>query len=78
MTPTTPDQALLRGMLQGTPTDPAAAARELSRERARLQANSEFAVELLGQEQRWLEGFQKTGSSELREELLEAAEEGAR
>ncbi len=70
MTPTTPDQALLRGMLQGTPTDPAAAARELSRERARLQANSEFAVELLGQEQRWLEGFQKTGSSELREDLL--------
>lgn len=69
-TPTTPDQTLLRGMLQETPTDPAAAARELSGERSRLQAQSAFAVELLGQEQRWLEGFQKTGSPELREDLL--------
>ncbi len=69
-TPRAPDQSLLRGLLQETPTDPAAAARELSAERARLQASSEFAVELLGQEQRWLEGFQKTGSEALREDLL--------
>ncbi|MFT4843589.1 MAG: hypothetical protein ACJA0V_000516 [Planctomycetota bacterium] len=68
--PNTSDQTLLRGMLQETPTDPAAAARELSQERSRLQAQSEFAVELLGQEQRWLEGFHKTGSPELRTDLL--------
>lgn len=69
-TPKALDQTILRGMLQETPTDPAAAARELSRERARLQADSDFGAELLGHEQRWLEGFLKTGSTELQADLL--------
>ena len=34
-----------------------------------MQESSAFAAELLGHEQRWLEGFQKTGSPELREDL---------
>lgn len=69
-TPPVPDQAILRGLLQETPTDPAAASRELARERASLMAASDFGAELLGQEQRWLERFLETGSSELREDLL--------
>ena len=72
MTPShqAPDQTLLRSLLQETPTDPAAAARELARERARLQVQSDFAAELLNHEQRWLEGFHKTGSPALREDLV--------
>lgn len=69
-TPQASDQILLRGLLQETPTDPAAAARRLAAERTRLQASSEFDAELLGVEQRWLEGFHKTGSDELRADLL--------
>jgi len=64
-----PDQTLLRELLKETPTDPGAAAQEMSRERSRLQAQSEFAPELLSYEQRWLEKFHKTGSPELREDL---------
>lgn len=69
-TPKAPDQTILRGLLQETATDPAAAARELSRERERLQADSDLGAELLGHEQRWLEGFLKTGSAELHADLL--------
>ena len=65
-----PDQTLLRSLLQETPTDPAAPAREPARERARLQVQSDFAAELLTHEQRWLEGFHKTGSPALREDLV--------
>ena len=65
-----PDQTLLRQLLKQTPTDPAAAARELSRERSQLLAQRAFGAELLGNEQRWLQGFHKTGSAALREDLL--------
>lgn len=70
LTPKAPDQSILRSLLQDTPMDPAARARELARERSRLQVRSEFGAELLGSEQRWLEGFHRTGSPELREDLV--------
>lgn len=70
ITPPESDQAILREILQETTTDPASVARQLSRERGRLQAQSHIGAELLSHEQRWLEGFHREGSIELRADLL--------
>lgn len=64
------DPSRLRALLHDTPSDPAAAARELADERRRLATGS-LQAELLGFEQRWLEGFHGTRSPELRDDLIE-------
>ena len=71
MTPNDPanDPSRLRALLHDTPADPAAAARELAAERRGLVEGS-LQAELLGVEQRWLEGFHGTRSEQLREDLV--------
>ncbi|MCK5944067.1 MAG: hypothetical protein KAI24_18930, partial [Planctomycetes bacterium] len=72
MTSTEParDPDRLRALLHDTPSDPAAAARALAAERRRL-SDGALSAELLGHEQRWLEGFHGTRSPELRQDLLD-------
>jgi len=71
MTPNDPatDPSRLRELLHDTSADPAAAARELAAERRGLVEGS-LQAELLGVEQRWLEGFHGTRSEQLREDLV--------
>jgi hypothetical protein len=64
------DPSRLRALLHETPQEPATAARELAEERRRL-ARGSLQAELLGFEQRWLEGFHGTRSPQLREDLLD-------
>lgn len=59
----------LRELLHDTPSDPSAGARALAAERGRVGGAS-LQAELLGHEQRWLEGFHQTGSPRLSEDLL--------
>ncbi|MEC8653461.1 MAG: hypothetical protein VXY92_12965 [Planctomycetota bacterium] len=59
----------LRELLRDTPSDPAAGARALADERRQLTEPA-LQAELLGHEQRWLEGFHQTRSARLREDLV--------
>ena len=67
--PSPQDQSSLRELLLDTPSDPAEGARVLAAERRRL-TDGQLQVELLGAEQRWLEGFHGTRSDDLRAELV--------